>query len=65
MIERIEKLRQLLQPAGQDAGAIAKAGAGQPAFRAAQHLVRRIAGHDLRAHRGQERRIDAGAAADF
>ena len=34
-------------------------------LRAAQHLLRRIAGHDLRAHRGQERRIDAGAAADL
>ena len=65
MIERVEELRQILQPARQDADAIAEAGRFEAALRAAQHFLRRIAGDHAGAEPREELRVGAGAAADL
>ena len=65
MIERIEKLRQLLQAARQDADAVANAGSSQPPLRPAQHLFRWIARDHAGADGGEKLGVQSGAAANL
>src|SRR5688500_4160816 len=64
-IERIEILRQMLQPTRQQSDPIAEACSSEAAPRPRQHFCRWVARHHARTEAGEEQRIESRAAADF
>ena len=66
LAERVEKRREVVKAARQHRGAIVETPARRDgASERLDHLLRRIAGDDARAARGEKRGVEAGAAADL